>query len=103
MPRIANLPLGSGALAGNPFSIDRELLRQELGFETIGQNSMHMVSDRDFVIEFLQWATLLTVHTSRFAEDLINYSSSEFGFVQLSDAYSTGSSIMPQKKNPVCR
>lgn len=87
IPRISVLPLGSGALAGNPFGIDREFRRDLLGFETIGQNSMYMVSDRDFVIEFLQWATLFTVHTSRMSEDLINYCSSEFGFVQLSDAY----------------
>ena len=101
IPRISTLPLGSGALAGNPYGLDRELLRNKLGFQSIGQNSMHMVADRDYAVEFLQWATMLTMHTSRMAEDLITYSSSEFGFVQLSDAYSTGSSIMPQKKNPV--
>ncbi|XAO23351.1 argininosuccinate lyase [Cryptococcus bacillisporus CA1280] len=99
-PRISVLPLGSAALAGNPYSLDRELLRQELGFESIGENSMHAVADRDFIVEWLQWASLTQVHMSRMAEDLIIYSSAEFGFVQLSDAYSTGSSIMPQKKNP---
>ncbi|WVR05775.1 argininosuccinate lyase [Kwoniella sp. DSM 27419] len=99
-PRISVLPLGSAALAGNPYSLDRELLRQELGFQTIGENSMHAVADRDFIVEWLQWASLLQIHMSRMAEDLIIYSSAEFGFVQLSDAYSTGSSIMPQKKNP---
>ncbi|KAL7418464.1 argininosuccinate lyase [Cryptotrichosporon argae] len=100
VPRISVLPLGSAALAGNPYGLDRELLRAELGFATIGENSMHAVADRDFVVEWLQWASLCMVHMSRLAEDLIIYSSAEFGFVQLSDAYSTGSSIMPQKKNP---
>ncbi|TXT13069.1 hypothetical protein VHUM_01470 [Vanrija humicola] len=100
VPRISVLPLGSAALAGNPYGLDRELLRQELGFQSIGENSMHAVSDRDFIIEWLQWASLLMIHMSRLAEDLIIYSSAEFGFVQLADAYSTGSSIMPQKKNP---
>ncbi|KAI9635093.1 putative argininosuccinate lyase [Dioszegia hungarica] len=99
-PRISVLPLGSAALAGNPYSLDRELLRSELGFQSIGENSMHAVADRDFVVEWLQWASLLMVHMSRLAEDLIIYSTAEFGFVTLSDAYSTGSSIMPQKKNP---
>ncbi|WWC66470.1 argininosuccinate lyase [Kwoniella pini CBS 10737] len=99
-PRISVLPLGSAALAGNPYSLDRELLRKELGFKSIGENSMHAVADRDFIVEWLQWASLLQIHMSRMAEDLIIYSSAEFGFVQLSDAYSTGSSIMPQKKNP---
>ncbi|WRT64026.1 argininosuccinate lyase [Kwoniella shivajii] len=99
-PRISVLPLGSAALAGNPYSLDRELLRKELGFNSIGENSMHAVADRDFIVEWLQWASLLQIHMSRMAEDLIIYSSAEFGFVQLSDAYSTGSSIMPQKKNP---
>ncbi|KAK1927999.1 L-Aspartase-like protein [Papiliotrema laurentii] len=100
IPRISVLPLGSAALAGNPYSLDRELLRQELGFQSIGENSMHAVADRDFIVEWLQWASLTMIHMSRMAEDLIIYSSAEFGFVTLSDAYSTGSSIMPQKKNP---
>jgi len=100
VPRISVLPLGSAALAGNPYGLDRELLRQELGFQSIGENSMHAVADRDFVVEWLQWASLMMIHMSRLAEDLIIYSSAEFGFVTLSDAYSTGSSIMPQKKNP---
>ncbi|WRT69703.1 argininosuccinate lyase [Kwoniella shivajii] len=100
IPRISVLPLGSGAMAGNPYGLDRELLAKELGFRSVGQNSMYMVWDRDFVVEFLQWSSLLTNHFSRFAEDLIIYSSGEFGFVTISDAYSTGSSIMPQKKNP---
>ncbi len=74
-------------MAGNPYGIDREFLRQELGFHSIGENSMHIVCDRDFVIEFLQWSSLLMIHMSKMAEDLIIYSTAEFGFVQLSDAY----------------
>lgn len=97
--RANTLVLGSGALAGNPFNIDREFLRQELHFDKISLNSLDAVSDRDFVAEFLFWASLLGVHLSRWAEDLILYTSKEFGFVTLSDAYSTGSSLMPQKKN----
>lgn len=100
-PRISVLPLGSGPLAGNPFAgLDRDAIAKELGFESVGTNSMHGVSDRDFIAETLMWASLTMVHVSKLAEDLIIYSSAEFGFVQLSDAYSTGSSIMPQKKNP---
>ncbi len=98
--RVSVLPLGSGALAGTPFSIDRESLAADLGFDAISANSIDAVSDRDFAIEFLSWAALLGVHLSRIAEDLILWSSREFGFVTLSDAYSTGSSLMPQKKNP---
>ncbi|KAK7481578.1 hypothetical protein BaRGS_00027227 [Batillaria attramentaria] len=97
--RTLTLPLGSGALAGNPFGVDREFLRQELGMTEVSQNSLHAVSDRDFVAEFLFWASLLSIHLSRWAEDLILYSTKEFGFISLSDAYSTGSSLMPQKKN----
>ncbi|NXM46463.1 ARLY2 lyase, partial [Gymnorhina tibicen] len=98
--RISVLPLGSGALAGNPLGIDRELLCSELDFASISLNSMDAVSERDFVVEFLSVATLLMIHLSKMAEDLIIYSTSEFGFLTLSDAYSTGSSLMPQKKNP---
>ncbi|KAI7885610.1 argininosuccinate lyase [Lichtheimia hyalospora FSU 10163] len=98
--RLNVLPLGSGALAGHAFNIDREFLAKELGFRGIINNSLYAVSDRDFVAEFLFWASLTMVHISRIAEDLIIYSSSEFGFVKLADAYSTGSSLMPQKKNP---
>ncbi|CAG8530621.1 17384_t:CDS:2 [Acaulospora colombiana] len=98
--RINVLPLGSGALAGNPFNIDREFLANELGFKGVMQNSLYGVSDRDFVAELLFWASLTMIHISRFSEDLIIYSSGEFGFVTLADAYSTGSSLMPQKKNP---
>ncbi|KAJ7063191.1 argininosuccinate lyase [Mycena amicta] len=100
IPRISVLPLGSGALAGNPFVVDREFLAKELGFASVAENSMWGVGDRDFIVEFLMWASLSMTHISRMAEDLIIYSTAEFGFVTLSDAYTTGSSIMPQKKNP---
>ena len=98
--RVNRCPLGCGALAGNPFNIDRDAIANELGFEGLIHNSMAGVADRDFVIETMQWGATLMQHLSRWAEDLIIYSTAEFGFVQLSDAYSTGSSIMPQKKNP---
>jgi argininosuccinate lyase len=98
--RVNIMPLGSGALAGNPFPIDREALAADLGFAGITYNSLDGVADRDFIAEFLFWATLTMLHLSRFAEDLIIYSSREFSFVTLADAYSTGSSLMPQKKNP---
>ncbi|KLO12640.1 argininosuccinate lyase [Schizopora paradoxa] len=100
IPRISVLPLGCGALAGNPFNIDREFLARELGFLSLAPNSLWGVGDRDFVVEFMMWASLTMTHVSRMAEDLVVYSTAEFGFVTLSDAYSTGSSIMPQKKNP---
>ena len=98
--RVNLMPLGNGALAGNPFPIDRSRLAQDLGFDAPTPNSMDGVSDRDFVAETLFWATLTMMHISRWAEDLIIYSSREFAFVTLADAYSTGSSLMPQKKNP---
>ncbi|KAI9485679.1 MAG: argininosuccinate lyase [Benjaminiella poitrasii] len=98
--RFNVLPLGSGALAGHAFDIDRNFLAKELGFRDIIHNSLYAVSDRDFVAEFLFWTSLMMTHISRIAEDLIIYSSGEFGFVRLADAYSTGSSLMPQKKNP---
>ncbi len=94
------LPLGSGAIAGNPFEIDREWLACELGFSKVSENSVDAVNDRDYVVEFLAWAALVQVHMSQLSEDLILWSSNEFGFVELDDAYSTGSSLMPQKKNP---
>ncbi|XP_055996779.1 argininosuccinate lyase-like isoform X2 [Ostrea edulis] len=97
--RVSSLTLGSGALAGNPFPIDRKTLASDLGFMDVSGNSLDAVSDRDFVAEFLFWASLVGTHLSRWAEDLILYSSKEFGFVTLADAYSTGSSLMPQKKN----
>jgi argininosuccinate lyase len=101
LPRVATLPLGSGALAGNPFGVDRRAISRDLGFEgRVCPNSMDAVSDRDFVAEFVFASSLLLTHLSRFSEDLIIYSSGQFGFVACSDAYATGSSLMPQKKNP---
>ncbi|MEW5957812.1 MAG: argininosuccinate lyase [Chloroflexota bacterium] len=97
--RVDVLPLGSGALAGNPFKIDRQFLADELGFAALAPNSMDAVADRDYILEFLGWAAITQVHLSRLAEDLIIYSSREFAFVEIDDAYATGSSIMPQKKN----
>ncbi|KAL4605012.1 argininosuccinate lyase [Arapaima gigas] len=97
--RVNVLPLGSGAIAGNPFNIDRELLRKELSFDAISINSMDATGQRDFVAEFLFWASLCLTHLSKMSEDLILYSTKEFSFVSLPDAYSTGSSLMPQKKN----
>lgn len=97
--RVNVLPLGSGAIAGNPFDIDRDLLCKELGFDSISLNSMDATSQRDFVLEFLFWASLCLTHLSKMAEDLLLYSTKEFSFIILSDAYSTGSSLMPQKKN----
>ncbi len=98
--RTAVLPLGSGALAGTPFAIDREWLAQELGFSEVSMNSLDAVADRDFAAEFLFVAALIGVHLSKLAEALIVYSTAEYGFVELADAFSTGSSLMPQKKNP---
>jgi argininosuccinate lyase len=94
------MPLGSGALAGNGFPIEREALRKELGFAQLTRNSLDAVSDRDYLVEFASAASLTLVHLSRLAEDFIIYSSTEFGWLGLSDAVSTGSSLMPQKKNP---
>jgi argininosuccinate lyase len=98
--RVNQLPLGSGALAGTGFAIDRQAVAERLGFEGVAENSLDAVSDRDFVIEFIGAAALVMVHLSRLAEDFILYSTSEFAFLELSDAVSTGSSLMPQKKNP---
>lgn len=98
--RMNEMPLGSGALAGNPFGIDRETLAANLGFAGPMSNSIDGVTDRDFVIELSFWVSLMMTHLSKFAEDLIIYGTQEFGFVALADAYSTGSSLMPQKKNP---
>ncbi len=94
------LPLGAGALAGNAFPVDREFLAAELGFGAISANSLDAVSDRDFLVEFLAAAAILLMHLSRYCEDLIIWSSAEYGFVELADAFATGSSMMPQKKNP---
>jgi len=94
------MPLGAGALAGTTFPVDREMVAAELGFARLYENSLDAVSDRDFVAEFIFNASLLMVHLSRFSEDLVLWSSSEFAFVTLDDAFTTGSSMMPQKKNP---
>ena len=94
------MPLGSGALAGTSYPIDREITRELLGFSEISQNSLDGVSDRDFAAEYLFAASLAMAHLSRLCEDAILYTSTEFGFWEMPDAYSTGSSIMPQKKNP---
>ncbi|MGI2335601.1 MAG: argininosuccinate lyase [Dehalogenimonas sp.] len=93
------LPLGSGALAGTPYNTDREFLAAQLGFATVSRNSLDAVSDRDFVVEYLSAASIAMMHLSRLAEELIVWSSAEFGFIEIDDAYATGSSIMPQKKN----
>jgi argininosuccinate lyase len=94
------LPLGSGALAGSTLPLDRKAVAGELGFSRISANSLDAVSDRDFMVEFLSAAALLGVHLSRLAEDFILWASAEFGFIRIGDAYTTGSSLMPQKKNP---
>ena len=97
------MPLGAGALAGTTFPIDRRMVAEELKFAKIYENSMDAVSDRDYIVEFLSFASLLMVHLSRLSEELILWSSTEFSFIELDDAHCTGSSIMPQKKNPdVC-
>jgi argininosuccinate lyase len=98
--RVNILPLGSAALAGTSFPIDRETLARTLGFEAVARNSLDAVSDRDFCVEFLSACSLVMVHLSRLAEDIILYATSEFGFFALGDAIATGSSLMPQKKNP---
>lgn len=98
--RINLLPLGAGALAGTTFPIDREYVAQLLQFDDVYQNSLDAVSDRDFIVEFLGNASLIMAHLSRLSEELVLWSSQEFSFVELDDAFCTGSSIMPQKKNP---
>jgi argininosuccinate lyase len=98
--RINVMPLGSGALAGTTYPLDREWVSQELGFGAITRNSLDGVSDRDFAIEALSCCSMIMMHLSRFCEELILWSTDEFRFVEMDDAYSTGSSIMPQKKNP---
>ena len=98
--RVNILPLGSGALAGTTFPIDREYVAGQLGFDGITRNSLDAVSDRDFSLEFLSASSILMMHLSRLSEELILWSSSEFKFIELSDGFCTGSSIMPQKKNP---
>lgn len=98
--RVNHLPLGSGALAGNNHDINRNAMAEELGFEGITRNSLDATSDRDFVVEFIHAASLSMMHLSRLSEDLIIYASHEFRFVKMSDKVATGSSLMPQKKNP---
>ena len=98
--RINVMPLGSGALAGTTYPLDREYVAEQLGFDAVTNNSLDGVSDRDFAIEFCSDLSMLMMHLSRFCEELILWSSHEFSFVEMDDAYSTGSSIMPQKKNP---
>ncbi len=98
--RADHLPLGSGALAGSAYPLDRTFMAQELGFGAITTNSLDAVSDRDFLLESLASLSVLMMHLSRYCEDLIIWSTAEFGFVAIDDAYSTGSSMMPQKKNP---
>ena len=100
LARVNVLPLGSGALAGNALGVDRAFLAEELGFATVSPNSMDAVGDRDFVAETLFAAAMVGLHLSRLGEDLVMYSSAEFGFVTLDEAYATGSSLMPQKLNP---
>ncbi|OGN89506.1 MAG: argininosuccinate lyase [Chloroflexi bacterium RBG_13_46_14] len=100
LDRVDVLPLGSGAVAGVAYDIDREFVANELGFSRISMNSMDAVSDRDYIIEYESAASICMMHLSRLAEEMILWSSSEFGFVEMDDAYATGSSIMPQKKNP---
>ncbi|HEX5726206.1 MAG TPA: argininosuccinate lyase, partial [Longimicrobiaceae bacterium] len=98
--RVAVLPLGSGAVAGCPFPVDRVLLKETLGFHGLSQNSVDAVADRDWVAELLFACALVGVHLSRLAEDLVLFGSQEWGFVRFSDRFSTGSSLMPQKRNP---
>ncbi len=98
--RVNVMPLGSGALAGTNFPVDREWMAEQLGFADVTHNSLDGVSDRDYQLEFVNVAAMTMMHLSRLAEDLILYASQEFGFIKLGDAISTGSSLMPQKKNP---
>jgi argininosuccinate lyase len=98
--RVDVMPLGSGAIAGSTLPLDREFVRKLLGFARVSENSMDAVSDRDFIVEYNAAAALLAVHLSRLAEDLILWSTAEFHFIRIGDGYTTGSSLMPQKKNP---
>jgi argininosuccinate lyase len=100
LKRTDSMPLGSGALAGTTYNTDRDFLATQLGFSHVAPNAMDAVSDRDFAIEFLSCSAMSMMHLSRFCEEVILWSSSEFHFVEIDDAYATGSSIMPQKKNP---
>jgi len=98
--RMSSMPLGSGALAGTTYPLDREFVAKELGFDSITQNSLDGVSDRDFAIELASGLSIIMMHLSRFCEELILWNTNEFSFIEMDDAFSTGSSIMPQKKNP---
>jgi argininosuccinate lyase len=100
LERVAVLPLGSGAIAGSGFPVNREWLRQRLGFHTVSRNSMDAVGDRDWISEVVWVGAMIATHLSRLAEDVIVFSTDEFGFVALPEAYTTGSSLMPQKRNP---
>jgi argininosuccinate lyase len=100
LARVDVLPLGSGALAGSTIALDRQFIARQLGFARISQNSLDAVSDRDFVCEFLFCLAMIGMHLSRLSEDLIIWSTNEFSFIEFSDAFSAGSSLMPQKKNP---
>ncbi|MCY3487723.1 MAG: argininosuccinate lyase, partial [Bacteroidetes bacterium] len=100
LERMNDSPLGTGALAGTGFDIDRAATAEQLGFKGVALNSMDAVSDRDFVLDFLSFSSIVMVHLSRLSEELILWSSQEFGFITLPDSHTTGSSIMPQKKNP---
>lgn len=98
--RVDVMPLGSGALAGTTYPIDREMVAKELGFSSISENSLDAVSDRDYIMELLSCLSIIMMHLSRYCEELVLWSSHEFGFIEMDDSFSTGSSIMPQKKNP---
>ena len=100
LPRVAQSPLGAAALAGNAYGVDRLALARDLGMDAVLENSMDAVAARDMILETLSWGAILGTHLSRLAEDLIIYSSAEFGFLRLAERYTTGSSIMPQKRNP---
>ena len=101
--RLNQSPLGSAALAGTSYPIDRDFTAAELGFSKVTENSLDSVSDRDFAIEFCAFASLLLTHLSRISEELILWASAQFQFIDLPDRFCTGSSIMPQKKNLMCR
>jgi argininosuccinate lyase len=100
LKRVDVMPLGSGALAGVAYKVDREFVAKELGFSQVSRNSMDAVADRDFILEYEAAASITMMHISRLAEEIVLWSTAEFGFIEIDDAYATGSSIMPQKKNP---
>jgi argininosuccinate lyase len=97
--RVNVMPLGSGALAGSPYPLDREMVARELGFDAVSRNSLDATADRDFIAEFLAACAITQMHLSRLAEEIVLWASAEFGFLRLPDAFATGSSMMPQKKN----